>query len=74
MHAKYDGEKVYLGDDSHLNIVGHSRVLIRFPDGRVKGINGVMHILGLEHNLLLVSTLNDGCIKVVFSNGGCNMV
>ena len=42
-----DGGKVYLGDDSHLKIVGRGRVNIRFPDGRVKGINGVMHILGL---------------------------
>ena len=44
MHAKYDGEKVYLGDDSHLNIVGCFKVLIRFLDGRVKGISGILHI------------------------------
>lgn len=44
-YEKYDGGKVYLGDESHLKIVGHGRVKIRFPDGRVMGIAGVLHIL-----------------------------
>ena len=38
MYKKYNGEKVYLGDDSHLNIVGHGRVLIIFLNGKVKGV------------------------------------
>jgi len=47
VYEKYDGEMVYLGDDSPLIIVGRGRVLIRFCDGRVKGINEVLHILDL---------------------------
>ena len=47
MYEKYDGGMVYFGDVSPLNIVGYGRFLIRFLDGRVKGINGALHILGL---------------------------
>ena len=65
---------MYLGDDSHLKIVGQGRVTIRFPDGRVMGINGVMHIPGLARNLLSVSMLNDVGVQVVFSKDGCKMM
>ena len=58
-YEEFDGGKVYLGHNSHLNIVGHGRVKIRFHDGRVKGIDGVLHIPGLARNLLLVSKLGD---------------
>lgn len=64
---------MYLGDDSHLKIVGHGRVKIRFPNGRVKGIDGFLHILGLEQNLLYVSKLNDSRAQVFFSSGECKM-
>jgi hypothetical protein len=47
MYEKYDGGMVYLGDDSSLGIVGCGKVLIKFPNGRVQGINEVLNILGL---------------------------
>ena len=47
-YEEFDGGKVYLGDDSHLKIVGQGQVTIIFPDGQVKGINRVMHIPGLH--------------------------
>jgi len=47
VYEKYDGGMLYLGDEYPLSIVGHGRFLIKFPDGREKGINGVLHILGL---------------------------
>ena len=59
MYEKYDGGMVYLGDDSHFSIVGCGRFLIIFLDGKVKGINGVFHILGLARNLLSISILHD---------------
>ena len=43
-YEQFDGGKVYLGDDSHLDIVGRGKVKIRFLDGRVKSMNGVLHI------------------------------
>ena len=58
-YEEYNGGKVYLASDSTLEIVGRGRVRIQFPDGRVKGINNVMHIPGLARNLLSVSMLND---------------
>ena len=37
----------YLSVDFPLNIVGHGRLLIKFPNGKVKGINGIFHIPSL---------------------------
>jgi len=54
---------VYLGEDSPLSVVGHGSVLIRFPNGIVKGINGILHILDLARNLLLISTLNSTSVQ-----------
>jgi hypothetical protein len=73
-YEEYDGGMVYLSDESLIRIVGHGRVLIIFLDGRVKGVNGVLHILGLEQNLLLVRKLSDVGEKVVFCDKGCKMV
>lgn len=42
---------MHLNDDYHMNIVGHRRVKINFLYGRVKGIDGVLHIIGTTHNL-----------------------
>ena len=64
---------MYPGDNSHMNIVGHSRVKTRFLDGRVNGIDGVLHILGLARNLLSVSKLGNVGVWVVFLINGCNM-
>lgn len=69
-YDEYDGGKVYLGDDSHLKFVGHGRVKIQFPYGRVKGIAGVLHILGLAQNLLSVSKLCNVGVHISFSQGG----
>jgi hypothetical protein len=40
VYEKYGGGMVYLGDEFPLIIVGCGRDLIKFPDGRVKGISG----------------------------------
>jgi hypothetical protein len=62
VYEKYDGEMVYLGNDSPLSIVGHGRFLIKLPNGIVKRINGVFHIMCLAQNLLSIRTLNDACV------------
>lgn len=69
-YEKYDSGRVYLASDSSLEIVGRGRVRIQFPDGRVKGINDVMHIPGLAQNLFYVSKLNDVGVQVTFSGNG----
>ena len=72
-YEEFDSGKVYLGDNSHLNIFGRGRVKIRFPNGRVKGIDGVLHIPGLARNLLSVSKLGDVGVQIVFPSDGCKM-
>jgi hypothetical protein len=72
-YENYDGGKVYLASDSTLQIVGCGRVKIQFPDGRIKGIDGIMHIPGLTQNLLYVSKLNDIGVQVSFLSNGCKM-
>jgi hypothetical protein len=47
VYEKYDGGMTYLCDNSPLKIVSCGRVVIRFHDCRVKGIDEVLHILGL---------------------------
>jgi len=71
---KYDGGLVYHGDDSLLSIVGRGRVLIRIPNGKVKGINGVLNNPSLAGNILSISKLNDVGVQVIFTNKGCKMV
>ena len=61
-HEKYDGGTVYLGDDFPLNIVGHGRVLIKFPYRGVKGISEFQHISGLAWKIISVSKLNDASV------------
>jgi hypothetical protein len=48
IYEKYDGGRVYLGDDSHLEIFGHGKFIIQIPNGIVKGIDDVMHILSFS--------------------------
>jgi hypothetical protein len=74
VYEKYDGGKVYLNDDSHLNIVGHGRVLIRFPDGKSEGDQWSYAHYRFGTEPTINSTLNDVGVQVVFSNGGCKMV
>jgi hypothetical protein len=74
VYEKYNGGVVYLGDESPLGIVGHGRVLIRFHNGRVKGIIRFFHIMGLLWNLLSIRKLNDVGVHVVFSKKRCYMV
>jgi len=73
-YKKYDGRKVYLDNDSHINIVVFGRVLFRVHDYRVKEINVVMIISDLARNLVSISGLNYVGVEVFFSNGGCNML
>lgn len=56
-YEEYDGGKVFIGDDSHLKIVGHKRVNIRLIDEGLKGIDDVLQILMLTQNLLSLSKL-----------------
>jgi len=61
-YESYDGGDAFLGDGSSYKIIGHGRVKVRFRDGRVKTLPGVLHILGLARNLLFISKMSDAGI------------
>lgn len=63
-YENYDGGKVYLGDDSFLDIVGHGSIHVKFIDGRVRQFDGVLYIPRLAKNLLFVSKLIDAGVHV----------
>lgn len=43
---------MYLSDDSHFDTVSHGKVRMRFADGTLNEISGVLHIPGLNKNSL----------------------
>ena len=73
-YESYDGGDVFLGDDSSYKIIGRGRVKVRFRDGRVKTLPGVLHIPGLARNLLSVSKMSDAGIQVIFNKESYKMV
>lgn len=58
-YEPYASGKVLLVSDLILEIIGKGRVKIQLPDGRIKRIDGVLHIPSLPRNLLSVSKLDD---------------
>ena len=74
MYDKFDGGKVYLGDNSVLDIVGRGSIRVNFFDGRIRRFDGVSRIPGLARNLLSVSKLIDAGVHVQFSQAGVKMV
>jgi len=73
-YEKVDSGKVYLGDNSVLDIVGHGSIHVKFYDGRIRRFDGVLHIKGLVTNFLSVSKLIDVGVHVQFSEVGVKMV
>ena len=63
-YENFNGGKVYLGDNSVLDIVGHGSIRVKFFDGRVRRFDGVLHIPGLARNLLFVGKLIDVGVHV----------
>ena len=47
---------------------------VRFRDGMVKTLPGVLHIPGLARNLISVSKISDAGIQVIFNKESCKMV
>ncbi|GLJ33476.1 hypothetical protein SUGI_0673510 [Cryptomeria japonica] len=73
-YEEFNRGRVYLVNDSHLYIVGRGKVRIRFSDGRIKKINGVLHIPGLKRNLLSLRKLIDAGVQIAFSEAGYKMI
>lgn len=65
---------MYLGDNLVLDIVSHGSIRVKFSNGRIRRIDGVLLILGLERNLLSVSKLIDVIVHVQSSEADVKMV
>jgi hypothetical protein len=65
---------VFLGDDSKIKIVGRGRVGLILQDGSSRTLPGVLHILGLERNLISFSKMGDAGVHTLFQKDLCNMV
>ena len=43
-YENFNGDKVYLGDNLVLDIVGHGSICVKFFDGRIRRFDGVLDI------------------------------
>jgi hypothetical protein len=65
---------VFLGDDSTTKIVERGRVRLILQYGRKRTLPGVIHILGLEKDLIFVSKMSHVGVHTLFQKDSCNMV
>ena len=72
-YERYNGN-VFLGDESQKKIIGHGRVKLLLNDGRIKTLPDVLHILGLDRNLISASKMANASVKTVFEKDICKMV
>jgi hypothetical protein len=65
---------VLLGDDSITKIFRRGRVRLILQDGRKITLPCVLHILGLEINLIYVNKMSDVGVHTLFYKDSCKMV
>jgi hypothetical protein len=73
-YEQYDGGDVFLGDDSSKKIIGRGRVRLTLQDGRKRTLPVVLHIMGLEKNLIYVSKMSDASVHTLFQKDSCKVV
>ena len=52
-YENFNGGKVYLGDNSVLDIVGCGSIHVKFFDGRIRRFDGVLHNPRLARNFFI---------------------
>jgi hypothetical protein len=65
---------VFLGDESTKQIFRRRRFPLTLQDGRSTTLPGVLHIMGLERNLISVSKMSDAWVHTLFQKDICKMV
>jgi hypothetical protein len=65
-YQRYDGGNVFLGDDSTTRIIGRGKVKLRLIYGRIRTLPSVLHIPGLDRNLIYVSKMDNAGVKTIF--------
>jgi hypothetical protein len=73
-YEKFDGDDVFLGDDSTAKILGRGRVKLLLKDGRIRTLVEVLHIPKLSRSLTSVSKLDDAGVDTVFGKNTSKMV
>ena len=64
-YENYNGN-VFLGDDSPKKITRRGRVKLLLDDRRIKTLCDVLHILGLDRNLISISKMANVGVKTIF--------
>ena len=65
-YERYDEDNVFLGDDSTTKIIGQGKVKLRLIDGRIRTLPSVLHMLGLDINLISISKMDDVGVRKIF--------
>jgi hypothetical protein len=65
---------VFLGDDSTTKIVRRGKVKLKLMDGRIRTLLDVLHIPGLDRNLISISKMDDVGVKTMFEKETCSLV
>jgi hypothetical protein len=65
---------VFLGDELTTKIVGRGRVRMILQDGRSSTLPCVLHITGLERNMIYVSKMSEAGVHTLFQKDMCNIV
>jgi hypothetical protein len=73
-YERYEGGEVFSRDDSTTKIFKRGRVGLILKDGRSRTLPGVLHILGLERNLISIIKMSDAWVHTLFMKDSCNMV
>jgi hypothetical protein len=65
---------VFLGDDSTTKIFIWGRVRLILQDGRIRTLPGVLHISGLERNMISIGKMSNARVHTLFQKDSCKMV
>ena len=65
-----NGVNIYLGDDRSHPFKEYGDIFVTLPNGSVKKIQNVMHVPGINKNLIYVSTITYQDMKVEFVKFG----
>jgi len=65
-YERFDGGDFLLGYDSPTRIVGRGKIWLILQDGRKGTLLGVLHLPGLERNLISIRKMGDVGVHTTF--------
>jgi len=73
-YEKYDGGNVSLGNDKKARIFGCGKFKRKLQGGVVRTLLCVLHIPTLAINLIFISKMDDGGVKIMIKKYSCKMI